>query len=97
MVNYISWKEAQARVQHEPVIFAEVLSHHREGQKLEVHVMAPTSRGVHELERADTGRLPGEKVDELIARIAAEHGVRYATIRRAEDHWPPDWVVRPGS
>ena len=94
MVTYISWKDAQARVRHEPVIFAEVVSHDRHGQKLEIHVMVPTSRGVHEAERDDTGRIPGEKVDEVIGRIAAAHKVRYAVIRGAEDHWPPDWVVQ---
>jgi hypothetical protein len=34
----------------------------------------------------------GETVDELVARIAAARGVRYATIYPAEDSWPPPWA-----
>lgn len=96
MVQYIGWKVAQARVREEPVIFAEVTSRGPEGQKLEVHVMVPTSAGVHEVERDDTGRLASEQAEEVIAQIAEEHKVRYATIRRVQDAWPPDWLLRKG-
>ena len=97
MVTYISWKEARARVVREPVIFAEVMIRRPEGQKLEVHVMMPSPTGPYEVERDDTGRLMGEEVDALIASVAAEHGVRYATIRGAEDDWPPEWLAQLGS
>jgi hypothetical protein len=94
MVNFISWREAQARVGEEPVIFAEVMSEAPEGQKLEIHVMRPTSKGLHEAERDDTGHIPGGEVRKFIARLAAARNVRYAAIRGAEDHWPPEWVRR---
>ena len=94
MVTYISWKDAQTRVREEPVIFAEVVSQERGGQKLEVHVMVPTDRGLHEAERNDTGHITGEAVDRLIERIAVKHRVRYAAMRGAEDHWPPEWMRR---
>jgi hypothetical protein len=95
MVQYIGWKEAQARVREEPVIFAEVLVRDPGGQKLEVHVMVPMGDSVHEVERDDTGRIPAERAEALIARIAAERNIRYATMRRAEDAWPPDWLTKP--
>jgi len=56
MVDFISWHEAQARAKDEPVVFAEVVSDDPEGQKLEIHVMTPTVRGLHEAERDDTQR-----------------------------------------
>jgi hypothetical protein len=95
MVTYISWDNAKLRAREEPVIFAEVMSHGPQGQEIEIHVMRPTRHGLHEVERDDPGRMSGEDVDAAIARIAAAHGVRYAAIRGAEDHWPPDWSVSP--
>ncbi len=92
MVSFVSWREAKARVREEPVIFAEVVSDARECKKLEIHVMTPTSRGLHEAERDDTGCIPGEEVRGVVARIATARNVRYAAIRGAEDHWPPEWV-----
>ena len=92
MVSFVSWREAKARVREEPVVFAEVVSDAPECKKLEIHVMYPTSRGLHEAERDDTGCIPGEEVQDLVARIATARNVRYATIRGAEDHWPPEWV-----
>jgi hypothetical protein len=92
MVDFISWHEAQARAKDEPVVFAEVVSDDPEGQSLEIHVMTPTVRGLHEAQRDDTGRIPRDQVHAFVGRIAAERNVRYATIRSAEDQWPPEWI-----
>jgi hypothetical protein len=54
-----------------------------------VHVMSPSGEHLHELERDDTGLVALEDIEPLVARIAASRNVRYATIRRAEDCWPP--------
>ena len=78
-------------VRHEPVVFAEVMTEGRREPSLEVHVMSPVRGGLHELERDDTGPVPGEKVRELVALCvtsdapAAEPGQRrgFAFLRSA--------------
>ncbi len=92
MVDFVSWREAKDLVQREPVLFAEIMAQTPETQSLEIHVMTPTGAGLHEIERDDTGAMPGEKVHDLLARIAAARNVRYAAIGRAEDEWPPRWA-----
>lgn len=92
MVDFVTWQKAKELVRREPVLFAEIMGETPETQTLEVHVMTPTGAGLHELERDDTGAVPGEKVHDLLARIAAARRVRYAAIRGAEDEWPPRWA-----
>jgi hypothetical protein len=89
MVEFITPERAKDLVRGEPVVFAEVMS----GEpSLEVHVMRPAGDCLYEMERDDTGPVPGESVDALVARIAEAHGCRYATIYPAEDGWPPAWA-----
>jgi hypothetical protein len=92
MVDFVSRERAKELVRSEPVVFAEVMGEATGAQSLEVHVMRPTAAGLHEVERDDTGPLPGEAAREHVARIAAARGVRYATIYPAEDRWPPPWA-----
>jgi hypothetical protein len=74
------------------VVFAEIMGEGMDQKALEVHVMRPSRDGAYEEERDDTGPVAGESVQGLVARIAAAHGCRYATICRAEDRWPPAWT-----
>jgi hypothetical protein len=92
MVDFVNRERAKELVRREPVVFAEIMGEVMGAPSLEVHVMRPTATGLHEVERDDTGPVAGETVDELVARIAAARGVRYATIYPAEDSWPPPWA-----
>ena len=92
MVEFVSRERATELVRSEPVVFAEIMGEATGAPSLEVHVMRPTRRGLHEVERDATGPVPGETVPELVARIAAARGARYATIYPAEDRWPPPWA-----
>ena len=92
MVNFVGWQKAQELARAEPVIFVEILGEAPGARSLEVHVMSPSGKHLHELERDDTGLVPLEDIEDVVARIAASRNVRYATIRRAEDRWPPPWA-----
>ena len=92
MVNFVGWQKAQELARAEPVIFVEILGEAPGARSLEVHVMSPSGVHLYELERDDTGLVPLEDIEEVVARIAASRNVRYATIRRAEDRWPPSWA-----
>ena len=61
MVDFVTWREAKELVRREPVLFAEIMTQTPETQSLEIHVMTPTGAGLHELERDDTGAMPGER------------------------------------
>ena len=93
MVEIIDPERAKDLVRTEPVVFAEIMGEGMGKQALEVHVMRPDGRGLYEEERDDTGPVPGESVTALVARIAAEHRCRYATVYPAEDRWPPAWAA----
>ena len=97
MVEFISPERAKDLVRKELVVFAEVMGEAKAQLALEVHVMRPTGEGCYEVERDDTGPVPGETVHALVARIAAAHGSRYATIYPAEDRWPPPWAAKSDS
>lgn len=92
MVGFVGWQKAQELARAEPVIFVEILGEAPGARSLEVHVMSPSGVHLYELERDDTGLVPLEDIEEVVARIAASRNVRYATIRRAEDRWPPSWA-----
>lgn len=92
-VEYVDRERAKHLVRAEPVVFAEVMGEGMGEQSLEVHVMRPTADGLYEVERDDTGPVPGEAVRTLVTRIAAAHRCRYATIYPAEDRWPPPWAT----
>jgi hypothetical protein len=92
MVDFVTPRQAKLLVLHEPVVFAEVVAEGVVEKALEVHVMRPAPGGLYEEERDDTGPVPGETVQARVARIAAAHGCRYATICPAEDRWPPPWA-----
>ena len=92
MVNFIGWQKAQELARAEPVIFVEIMGEAPGARSLEVHVMSPSGEHLHELERDDTGLVPLEDIEALVARIAASRNVRYAAIRHAEDRWPPPWA-----
>lgn len=92
MVDFIPKDRAKDLVRSEPVVFAEVMDKTSGAHSLEVHVMRPTTGGVYEVERDDTGPLASETIEQLVARIAAARGCRYATIYPAEDRWPPPWA-----
>lgn len=92
MVTFVTWQQAKQLVLREPVVFAEIVDRSDGEQSLEVHVMSPVGHNLHELERDDTGPVPGESVLELVSRIADERRVRYAAISGAEEQWPPSWA-----
>ncbi len=92
MVDFVPPEEARALARVEPVVFAEIMAEGRDDKALEVHVLRPSGDGLYEQERADTGPVAGETVHALVARIAALHGCRYASIGPAEDRWPPAWA-----
>lgn len=92
MVNFIGWQRAQELARVEPVIFVEIMGEASGARSLEVHVMSPSGKHLHELERNDTGLVALEDIQDVVARIAASRNVRYAAIRRAEDRWPPPWA-----
>jgi hypothetical protein len=94
MVQFISRKKAMELVRSEPVVFAEIVSRSVGGPSLEVHVMHPVPHGAYEVERDDTGPVSSENVEQLISRIAAARGCRYATIYPAEENWPPPWAAQ---
>lgn len=92
VLDFVNHERAKELVRKEPVVFAEIMGEGMGEQSLEVHVMRPGADGLYEVERDDTGPVPGETVQALVARIAAAHRCRYATIYPAEDHWPPPWA-----
>jgi len=92
MVDFISREQAKDLVRNEPVVFAEVMDKTAGMRSLEVHVMRPSAGGLYEVERDDTGPVASESVEQLVSRIAAARGCRYATIYPAEDRWPPPWA-----
>jgi hypothetical protein len=92
MVDFIGWQKAMELAHAEPVIFVEIMGEAPGARSLEVHVMSPSGVHLHELERDDTGLVPLEDIQDVVARIAASRNVRYAAIRRAEDRWPPPWA-----
>jgi hypothetical protein len=91
-LDFVDRERAKDLVRTEPVVFAEIMGEGMGEQSLEVHVMRPGAGGLYEVERDDTGPIPGETVQALVARIAAAHRCRYATIYPAEDRWPPPWA-----
>ena len=96
MVHFVDPESAKSLARHETVVFAELMDGAEDERPLEVHVMRPTGYGLYEVERDDTGPLTRERARALIARIAAEHNCRYATIYPAENRWPPPWAsARP--
>lgn len=92
MVNFVGWQKAQELARVEPVIFVEIMGEAPGARSLEVHVMSPSGKRLHELERDDTGLVSLDDIEAVVAGIAASHNVRYASIRRAEDRWPPPWA-----
>lgn len=92
VVDFVPAERARTLVRVEPVVFAEIMGEGIDQKALEVHVMRPGRDGAYEEERDDTGPVAGENVQGLVARIAAAHGCRYATICLAEDRWPPAWA-----
>lgn len=92
MVEFIGWQRAEELARTEPVIFVEIMGEAPGARSLEVHVMSPNGRHLHELERDDTGLVALEDIQEVVGRIAASRNVRYAAIGRAEDRWPPPWA-----
>lgn len=94
MVEFIGREQAKKRARKEPVIFVEIMGEANGQRSLEVHVMRPGAEGLYEVERDDTGLVPGETIEQLVNRIAADNGCRYATIYPAEDRWPPPWAAR---
>lgn len=96
-VSFVEPERAKQLVRSEPVVFAEIVGKADGAFSLEVHVMRRAGRSLYEIERDDTGLVPGETVHALVARIAAAHGCRYATVFPAEDRWPPAierWIVQ---
>jgi len=93
VLDFVDHERAKELVRTEPVVFAEIMGEGMGKQSLEVHVMRPGADGLYEVERDDTGPVPGETVQALVARIAAAHCCRYATIYPAEDRWPPAWTT----
>lgn len=93
ILDFVDRERAKELVRKEPVVFAEIMGEGMGEQSLEVHVMRPGADGIYEVERDDTGPIPGETVQALVARIAAAHRCRYATIYPAEDCWPPQWAT----
>jgi len=91
-LDFVDRERAKDLVLKEPVVFAEIMGEGMGEQSLEVHVMCPDVDGPYEAQRDDTGPVPGETVQALVARIAAAHRCRYATIYPAEDRWPPPWA-----
>jgi hypothetical protein len=89
---FVDPERAKDLVRSEPVVFAEIVGRAGSDPCLEVHVLRRVGRSLYEIERDDTGPVPGETVEALIARIAAVHGCRYATLYEAEDRWPPPWA-----
>lgn len=94
MVHFVDPESAKLLARRETVVFAEVMKGPLAERPLEVHVMRPTTDGLYEVERDDTGYVTPERARSLVARIAGEHGCRYATIYPAEDRWPPPWASR---
>lgn len=92
MVTFVELARAKELVRKETVVFAEVMDEARAPHSLEVHVMRPGREGLYEVERDDTGPVPGENVRGLVERVAMAHGSRYATIYPAEERWPPSWA-----
>jgi hypothetical protein len=92
VVHFVDPDCAKVLVRSEPVVFAEVMAGAAPAQALEVHVMCPTSKGLYEVERDDTGPVSSETVHALVERIALAHRCRYATICPAEERWPPAWA-----
>ena len=91
-VMFIDPEQAKRLVRDEPVVFAEIVGRTNGESSLEVHVLRRSGQSLYEVERDDTGAVPGETVEALVARIAAAHRCRYATVYPAEDQWPPSWA-----
>jgi hypothetical protein len=91
-VAFVAPERAKDLVRGEPVVFAEIVGDGGDESSLEVHVLRRAGHYIYEIERDDTGPIPGETVQALVARIAAAHHCRYATIYPAEDRWPPCWA-----
>lgn len=94
MVEFIGRKKARDLAREEAVIFVEIMGEAKGARNLEVHVMRPTPEGLYEVERDDTGLIPGDSIEQLVERVATAHGCRYATIYPAENDWPPPWAAR---
>jgi len=77
-------------------VFAEVVNDEPGGQTLQVHIMTPTTGGLHEAERDDTSRAPARSGARAHRTIATAQSVRYAMIRSAEDQWTPEWIKGRG-
>jgi hypothetical protein len=91
-VAFVSWHQAKELARVESVVFAEVLGSDDGALSLEIHVMHPHGKGLHEAQRDDTGPVAVTAVRQRVAQVAAENGCRYAAIGSAEKDWPPDWV-----
>jgi hypothetical protein len=92
VISFVDAERAKNLVRSEPVVFAEIVCQAGGERSLEVHVLRRAGPGLHEVERDDTGPMPNETVEAFVAKIAAAHGCRYATIYPAEDRWPPAWA-----
>ena len=92
-IHFVDPESARSLALHETVVFAELMGAAEDEAPLEVHVMRPTGDGLYEVERANTGPLTRERARGVIARVAAEHNCRYATIYAAEHGWPPQWAL----
>ena len=95
-VAFVDPESAKDLVRGEPVVFAEIVGQGSDERSLEVHVLRRAGHYIYEVERDDTGPIPVETVHALVARIAAVHHCRYATICPAEDRWPPAWAFLRG-
>ena len=92
VIQFVDPESAKRLARHETVVFAELLGPPLDERALEVHVMRPCGGGLYEVERDDTGLVSADRAYALVARIAAAHRCRYATIYPAEERWPPPWA-----
>ena len=92
-VEFVPWQRAQQLAQAEPVVFAEIVGADDGSRNLEIHVMQPYGKRLHEAQRESTESIPVSEVRARVAQVAAEHGCRYAAISRAEKDWPPEWAA----